>query len=537
MRSGRILLVNLIVLALLAGCGGEGPSTGPDQDREPVSGGTVVIGVISDMDSWNEYLAKQTSSLKVLRRIYMPLARETWGDSGRGPTLEPRIAESWSTSSDGLSVTFNLREMTWSDGTPLTAEDVRFTWTTQIAPEVAWSNADTKSAIRDVRVEDDRTVTFVLHRTYPEAMADIITGGILPRHIFEQVPFAEWPTYDWSMAQVGSGPYLLHRHRPGEEVSLKRNPRFYRPGLPYLDRLVYRIVPDLGNLILQLQAGTVDLVDGIAPWHAEALLSVRSLDIREMPTLGYEYIGWNTTRPPLDDPEVRKALTMAMNREGIVEELLYGHGRVSAGPIPASYRVAVNGTPWPYDPDESKKILAARGFKPKDGILQRDGRPFEIEMMTNAGNELRSMVMVRVQEQLGRIGVKVRLLPPMQMSAFVERNMSGDFDAYVAGWMFDGKVELRTLFASGAVPPGGFNVVRYNSPDCDDAIQALESSPTIPLMTVALQRIHDRIHADQPYTFLFESTRLVASSSRLHDLALDVPGDALANLELAWIDP
>ena len=537
MKAGRILLLTLTLLFLMAGCGGDGESTGPDRALEPVSGGTAVIGVISDLDSWNEYLANQTSSLKVLRRIYLPLARENRDGNGEAPALEPRVAESWTTSSDGRAVTFYLREMNWSDGTPVTADDVRFTWTAQVAEEVAWSSADVKSAIRDVRVDDERTVTFILNRTYPEMMADIITGGILPRHIFGKVPFANWQTHDWSTARVGCGPFLLQRYRPGEEVSLTRNPGFYRQDLPRLDRVVYRIVPDLGNLMLQLQAGTVDLVDGIPPWQAEALVSARSLNVREVRNLGYDYIGWNATRPPLDDPEIRKALTMAVDREGIVEELLYGHGNVSSGPVPRSYRVAVNGNAWPYDPDKSRRILAAKGFKLNAGILQRNGKPFEIEMTTNAGNELRNMVMVRVQEQLKQVGVDVRLLPPMQMGAFVARNKSGDFDAYVAGWSFEGKVELRSLFASSSMPPAGYNVVGYKSAEFDDALDALEAAPTIPLMAGALQRIHDRIHADQPYTFLFESSRLVASSTRLHDLALNVPGDALAELEQAWIDP
>ena len=537
MLAGRKILIILTLLFLIVGCGDNGDPVGIDHALEPVSGGTAVVGVISDLDSWNEYLANQTSSLKVLRRIYLPLARESWGDGGEASVLEPRIAESWSVSGDGLNVTFKLREMAWSDGTPVTADDVRFTWIAQVSADVAWSSADVKSAIRDVRVDDERTVTFVLSHSYPEMMADIVTGGILPQHVFGKIPFAEWQTYDWSTARIGSGPFLLQRYRPGEEVSLTRNPGFYLQNLPHLDRIVYRIVPDLGNLILQLQAGTVDLVEGIPPWQAESLMSVQSLNIREIRTLGYDYIGWNGARPPLDDPEIRKALTMAVDREGIVEELLYGHGRVSPGPVPRSYRVPVNGDAWPYDPDRSRKILAAKGFKLNDGVLHRNGVPFEIEMSTNAGNELRNMVMVRVQEQLKQIGVDVQLLPPMQMSAFVDRNKAGDFDAYVAGWSFEGKVELRLLFASGSTPPHGYNIVRYHSADFDDAIEALEQASTLEAMAGALQRVHDRIHADQPYTFLFEASRLVASSTRLHDLALDVPGDALAELEQAWIDP
>jgi peptide/nickel transport system substrate-binding protein len=527
----------LILLVLLAGCGSDEEVRNPALPREPVRGGTAVIGVISDVDSWNEYLAKQTSSLKVLRRIYLPLALETWNEENSALTLTPKIAESWSPSPDGMSVTFRLRKMNWSDGVPLTAEDVRFTWLAQVSGQVAWSGGDAKSAISDVRVQDEQTVVFELNRTYPEIMSDIILGGILPEHIFGKIPFGDWQTYDWSQTRVGSGPYLLSGYRPGEEIRLTRNPAFYRENLPYLDRIVYRIVPDIGNLILQLQAGTVDLVDGISPWQAESLMSSRSVNVREVHSLGYDYIGWNTTRPPLHDPEIRKALTLAVDRKGIVEELLYGYGRVSPGPVPRNYRIPVTGEAWPYDPEQAREILASKGFRLKNGILHRNGQPFALEMTTNAGNILRNMVMVKVQEQLRLIGIKVTLLPPMQMSTFVSKNMSGEFDAYVGGWAFDGKVELRALFASDSMPPDGFNVVRYRSKEFDAALESMERASEYAEIAGALQRIHDRIHVDQPYTFLFESSRLAASSTRLHNLSLNAPGDVLAYLEQAWIDP
>ncbi len=532
-----LLLLSLILACTACGSGtGEPADSGDGPGTAPVAGGTAVIGLISDVEAWNEILARQTSTLQVLRRIYLPLAREVRLHDGTSE-FEPRLAKSWTHSEDGRAITFHLRETTWSDGTPITAEDVRFTWKAQTSPETAWANADVKKAIHDVTVEDDRTVTFHFDRVYPEAMADAVEGGILPKHVFGQVPWDQWRTYDWSKARVGSGPFLLERYEPGTEITLTRNPAFFRRDRPYLDRLVFRIIPDRGNLLLQMQAGAVDLVEGIPPSRADALRKTPQVQVFDLETSNYDYIGWNEARPPLDDPEIRRALTLAIDRQGIVEELLYGHGVVSAGPVPSAYPVPVERNRWPYDPDEANRILERKGFDLEDGVQVRNGAPFQIAMTTNAGNQVRKQVMARVQEQLGRIGVKVNLLPPMQMRAFVRKHMSGDFDAYVGGWAFSGKVEFHMLFGSDAFPPAGSNLVHYASAETDQALADLEAVHTFQEMAGPLHRLQERIHADQPYTFLYESWKLAGASARLHGLKFNVPSDGMAGLEDAWIAP
>jgi len=535
MRRVPEYLLLLSFLLAFSACQTDPGDTADSAPTSPVPGGTAVIGVISDVEVWNEYLARQTSSLRVLRRMYLQLAREEKKADGSS-RFQPRLAESWSRSDDGLALTFRLRETTWSDGVPVTAEDVLFTWQAQISPEVAWLNADVKSAIRNVTIDDPRTVTFHFANRYPEMMADATEGGILPRHVFNQIPFAEWITHDWSTARVGSGPFLLAHHDPGTEIRLSRNPNYHEPGRPYIDELVFRIVPDRGNLLLQLRAGAIDLVEGIPPAQAGSLEVSGEVQLFELESVNYDYIGWNGSRPPLDDPEVRRAMTLAIDRRGIVEELLYGHGVVSAGPVPSSYRVKLAVSPWPYAPDEASAILQRKGYQLQDGVLVRDGKPLAIEMTTNAGNEIRKLVLTRIQEQLGRLGVQVELLPPMQMRAFVKKHLSGDFDAYVGGWAFSGKVEFHTLFGSDAIPPNGSNLVQYSSEQTDAALADLEAATTPEEMLAPLERLQGQIHKDQPYTFLYESWKLAGASSRLQGLSFTVPVDPLAGLEDAWVD-
>jgi len=532
-----VATVGTIVLGLvLGGCGGNPPQEPPESEPGPRTGGTAVIGSISDIDSWNEYLSRQTFANSVHRRIFLRLVRER-GDCSEQPYAhEPELAESWTVSEDGLALTFRLREAVWSDGEPIRASDVRFTWKAQTSAEVAWGLVTSKDHITDVEVLDDRTVTFHFDRVYPYQMEDANQGGIVPEHVFGAVPFDEWREFDWSTIRVASGPFVLQDHRPGEEFTLTRNPQYYQRGLPRLDRVVVRIVPDAGNLLTQLLAGAVDYMENIPPWEADRVDSSEGMKLVVFDVPRFDYLGWNGAREPFDDPVIRRALTLAIDRESLVDEMLYGFGRVSTGPVLSYTWGAEHGIePWPYDPDESLRLLESRGYRRRegDGALVRDGEPLRLTLTTNAGNRLRESVQVKIQDQLGRIGVVVEL-QPLEMRTFVHRNLSGEFDAYVGGWSVSGRV-LKELFGSASAPPGGANVVAYSSPDVDRLLDELEEARSWRDMKPLLSTIQRRLHEDQPYTFLYEVRRLAAAGPRLQGVSIDHPLDPLAHLERDWV--
>jgi peptide/nickel transport system substrate-binding protein len=529
----------LLLLAAAHGCTGSAPGPAERTASTPQRGGVAVLGSISDMDSWNEYTSRQSFANYVLRRIYLPLARPESGVETAPESYVPALAESWEIADDGLSITFRLREAQWSDGQPVRAADVRFTWQAQTSPDVPWANAKLKQHITDVEVADDRTVVFRFSRRYPYQFADAVDGGILPKHVHEQVPFAEWATHDWSQVVVGSGPFLLERHRPGQEIVLARNERYYDPDGPLLDRVVVRIVPDVVNLMTQLRSGDVDFLMNVPPRDAHHLTENgrASVEIVPFKIPRYEYLGWNCARPPFDDPEIRRAITLAIDRESLVDGLVYGYGVVSSRPVPSSWWGAMDGLdPWPYDPDESRRILRERGFAvvAADGG-KLEGRTFEFDLITNAGNRLRENTLVKIQEQLSRIGVKVNVRS-MEQRALIQQASKGEFDGYLGGWNFMGNIPLDTLFGSESVPPNGFNVVRYRSESVDDDLAGLGEAADWKDMKPLLDRIQQTIHEDQPYTFLYEREGIAAHGPRLRGVDIDVPSDPLARLERFWVD-
>jgi peptide/nickel transport system substrate-binding protein len=537
-RCSRTFSVLGLLLVAVACSPSGGPPASPADGAPPTRGGTVVLGSISDVDSWNEYLSHQSFSHYLLRRIWLRLATES-GDGYEHPDqYSPVLAESWERSPDGRSITFRLREASWSDGRPIEAEDVVFTWKAQTS--VPWTDAASKERISNVVALDARTVRFDFDGVYPYQLADAVEGGILPRHVYSRVSFEQWVSHDWSTETVGSGPFLLERHDPGHEIVLRRNPHYYDDARgPLLDRVVVRIVPDVVNLLGQLKAGDVDLLLGVPPRDAQRFSSEPEgpIGLLTYAPPSFEYLGWNCARAPFDDAEVRRAMTLAIDRRALVEDLAYDYAEVGVVPVPSRWWGASHELEaWPYDPDEARRILRERGFATlgADGKPEGGGSVLELTMLTNAGNQLRQDTLVKVQEQLARIGVRAHVRS-LDGRALREQAAQGDFDVYLGGWTFVGKVPLETLFGSRAVPPEGSNMVRYASPAVDRDLEQLRQAGAWQDMKPLLDAIQRRIHEDQPYTLLYEREGIAAHGPRVHGLRIDVPADPLAGLEQLWL--
>src|SRR4029079_5041729 len=220
---------------------------------------------------------------------------------------------------------------------------------------------------------------------------DANEGVILPKHVWSQLPFDQWRSRsDWFREHlVTSGPFLLESWTPQQEVVLKRNPRYYIPGLPKLDRVVVRIIPDQGNQVTQLLSGQVDFVPSLLPGDAERVRKSPSLHLVPIWYRSYVAIVWNNSKPLFADRDVRRALTLAIDRRALIDTLWGPSARESYSPIVQdAWAYDTNIHPWPYDPAESRRLLAAKGWKDSDGdgVLDKDGKPFAFELTTNSGN-------------------------------------------------------------------------------------------------------------------------------------------------------
>ncbi len=500
-------------------------------------GGTVVLGTISDIDSFNEYTANGIFAVQVLRRFYLKLMDEGADFEEHPPSFKPLLAESWTFSPDRREIEFTLRkDVLWSDGTPTTAHDILFTYQVQTSPVIAWTGRSYKEYITDVKVLDDYTVKFSFSKSYPYQLMDINDGVILPEHAYEKIPFSEWRTYNFQENLVTNGPFKLEKYEPQQYVELVRNENFFHKGQPYLDRIIFRIIPDHSSLLMQLLSENIDFMEAIPPKDAKKIEESPniSLDITSVPN--YTYIGWNCEKPMFKDNDIRRALTMAINREEIVKSLWYGYAKICKSPIISMFWAHNKTiTPWPYDPEESKKIFEEKGWKDSnsDGWLDKDGKKFEFELTTNSGNKIREDILIKVQDYLKKVGIKVHPRP-LEWTVFLDRCLSHNFDAYVGNWRVGTKVELKSIFHSSAIANKGNNVVSYSNPYLDEIIDKARSIEDFLEQKPKWEEAQLIIHKDQPYTFLFESKRINGINKRVKGAKLGIT-DTYINLHEWWI--
>jgi len=475
-----------------------------------------VVATTVDLGGVNTLVAPQVRFTREIQDLlFRGLVEEQADFSTHPPSFEPALADRWEISPDGLTMTFHLRpDGRWSDGAAIDAHDVEFTYRAQTSPEVAWPYADSKNVIESLTAVDARTVVFRLRSPGPFRLVDVNDGVVLPAHAWESIPFAHWrrSAERFRASAVSSGPYVLGAWQPGVELELRPNPEFRSLDTGAAPRpLVFRVVPDPAALVEQLLAGEFDFYDGVSALDAERVAASPRLRLIESASRQFECIAWNTRRPPFDDVEVRRALTLAIDRQGLVDAIWRGRSRVAAGPVPSFvWARDPELRPWPYSPEEARRILAGRGFADHDGdgILDRDGKPFEIELTTNSGNRPRADAAQLIQAQLARLGVRV-VPRTLELQALTELNLAGDFDATILGWSIDTTLDFRPYFHSAEMADG-WNFIGFSDAETDRLLDAVRAAPSVEATRGPLIGLQRRLHEMQPYTFLWEPPRLAA---------------------------
>ncbi len=508
MKFSRWFVV--VAAAFLAvACSPSGPETPSD---------TVVIGALSDIASWNPYLAEDAFDEEILSLIYPSLAVEQVDYQQHPPSFAPSLAESWEWSDDHLVLTFHLRtDAMWSDGVPVTADDLLFSRRVQTSETLGWLWSDITDAVETVEAVDAHTVRYRFTHRYPYQLMDVNDGPIVPAHAWAGIPFENWEETAWRELVLSAGPFIPGLHTPQQEIILERNPRYFVPDRPRVNRLVFRIVPSKTGLFNQLLAGGVDLVNEIPPAEAARVQDDPNLELAEYSDRSYTHICWNLDKHIFADPRVRRALGMAIDRETLIDAVYGGFGRPSIGPVLSTMWAFNRGLKsLPHDPAGAVKLLAQSGWEDHDGdgILDRDGQPLVFEILAPSESEVRKDVCLLVERDLARIGVRAtpRL---MEWGAVQTAIAEGDFDAFVNRWIEPTQVDLEGIWHSA--PPGvpTFNFGHYANHEVDRLLEEVAAASDFETQKPLLDRIQTLIVADQPYTFLVENTRLVGLNSRI----------------------
>jgi peptide/nickel transport system substrate-binding protein len=473
---------------------------------------TLVVGTRAEPKSLNPVAITSSEGHQIAGLVFLKLLEE----QDDFMSFKPQLASSWTWSTDSLAVTFHLRpDARWSDGDPVTADDVRFTWEVQVDTTVAWPSASIKSKIRDVEVKDARTVVFHFKERYLYQVMDANDGVILPKHLLGGVARAELKNAPFGRAPVGDGPYALARWESGQYLELASNPRYFG-SQPRVNRVVFKFVPDAVTLVSQLKAGEIDLLEGVQPGDLASIRQSRpDVAVATVPSRRMSFIAWNEKRPPFDDREVRRALTMGIDRAEIVRTVWQGYASECTSPIvPLLWAFDPSIAAIPFDPDGARAQLADRGFKDSDGdgILDKGGKPLQIELLVNDAQN-RVDVVTLVQAYLKKIGVRVDVRV-MEYNAYIDRILATDYDAALVEWKATTKVDLTGLFHSKSMRPKGFNFVSYANPEVDRLIDLALTKTDTASARALWNRVQKVVYDDQPYTFIAVPKEITALDDR-----------------------
>lgn len=439
---------------------------------EPRRGGTVTIAMEADIDN----LDPQAGIGIVAHPLYAlfdPLIEVT-----PDVQLAPALAVNWE-ALDDTTYRYKLREgVTFHSGNPFNAEAVKGSIERFLEPGVPARDYNLLNMIDTVEVEDPYTVIFHLKRPFPAFPYH--TGEFLSL-IVDAKHANEIGAAEYTLRPSGTGPFMLEKWEKNNQITLVRNPNYWQEGTPYLDRVVYKVIPDESTRIVALEAGEVDIVLGVAPTEVERLRQNPDIHIVERTTSRTVYLGFAYDEEPFNDIRFRQALAQAVNVDSIVEFVQEGTVEKATTYYPSFIFGSAEGqikTTYGYDAEKAKTLLEEAGWVDGDGdgIREKDGKRLELTMTFPSAvlPAMRQTAEV-IQQDLRDVGIDLKL-DEREWAAFVGEWFEKKVQMYMMG-VSATTGSLDVSFPNQWTTGGVWNASRYSNPEVDELFA--EASKTL----------------------------------------------------------
>jgi peptide/nickel transport system substrate-binding protein len=453
------------------------------QDATPVTGGTLRVGVQGDPAELDPHLTVLNAAGVVIDLVYDGLVKE---DDELVP--QPALAESWTISEDGLVYTFALRQgVTWHSGSPFTSADVKFSFERLADPASASPSAANVAGIVSVETPDESTAVVTLSARDASFIANLCRPGL---SIVSQAAVEEFG--DLNTTMVGTGPFVFREYVPNTEISFDRNPDYWQPGKPYVDELILQVVPEDTVRTTALVSGTVDLIEAVPQKDIQLLEADDSIVLAGDRTTNLRWLVFNLRKEPFSNPDFRKAIASAIDRQPIIDASVFGYGEPMTGLFPSIYWAAYDGEIVAVDVDAAKDLLA--------GVTLPEG--FRAQLLTWQAYDFLASTAVVLQEQLRLIGIESDI-DPQENAIYLEKYFGGDFDIAVMG--ASGYIDPNDWILGSFKTDGSTNAAGYSSPTMDELIADSLATEDQAERAAIYQQIQELIVTENPWISLYTS--------------------------------
>lgn len=493
----------------------------------PRKGGTFVVSASSDPGQLNPAITTAGGTHFAAGSIYNGLV-----DLDKDFKPAPDLAESWTVSDDGKTYTFKLAKgVKWHDGVPFTSADVKFTFEQVLLKFHARTKAGVEPVLAGIDIPDDLTVIFRFKTPYAPLLQqlNVIEAPIVAKHIYEGTDIQNNPA---NLKPVGTGPFRFVEYKKGQQLTLERNPDYFKPGLPYFDKLLFTIIPQDATRVLAFENKEVDYV------------SLPGADVARFEKLDGVVVGRspagsggsfcvstlipNLDRAPLDKVEVRQALNVAIDRQRMVKQILFSQGDAARGPMASTLWSFDKSLPaFDYNAQKANDALESAGAK-----KGADGNRFKLTAVMPTSQAKLAEIL---KENFAAVGVALELklleVNEANQTVFIKRDFDLGFASYCNGP--DPEIGVRRVFDSTNIKPVLFsNGAGYRNPKVDDlfnrGVSEVVREKRVPIYT----ELQKALLADMPYFWLLESRNAYAVQANLKGLRPWTSSLA----EYAWLD-
>ena len=466
----------------------------------------AIMAVASTFTTMDPYDANDTLSQAVVKSFYQGLF-----GFDKDMKLQHVLAESYEVSKDGLTYTIKLRKgIKFHDGTDFKSDAVKANLDRVTNPENKLKRFSLFSVVAKTEVVDDYTARIVLSKPF-SAFINVLAH---PSSVMiSPTALKKYGSKDIAFNPVGTGPYLFVEWKQTDHLKVKKNPNYWKPGLPKVDAITWKPVVDNNSRAAMLQTGEAHFTFPVPYEQADLLKSKADLELVAAPSIVHRYMSMNVTKKPFDNLKVRQAINYAINKEALAKVAFNGYAFPAEGVAPQGVDYAVKMAPWPYDVAKAKQLLAEAGYP----------NGFETELLSAYNHTTAQKVIQFLQQQLGQVGIRAKIQAleagqRVEMVEGVQDPAAAGVRLYYVGWSSStGEADwaLRPLLASESWPPRLFNTAYYKNEKVDANLSKALAVTDRAEKTKLYREAQEQIWNDAPWATLVTERLLSAHNKKL----------------------